>query len=301
MARGLEEEKGGSCLIDEIPLFSICLEPGSRGISVDASSAIKKGFFVVKKVVTLVVIVLLLYDVSATAQVQCEGFEGLACYADTTYGWQFGLTGGEVSVAVPLKIFSTCGPCPSREQVVELGDKMASSIGRQLVFQQIYFAWKDEVDRIEQLKKERKAKGLPCKEKPIEYRYLGCYLKLPPESEGCQVALTRNLQVKMTVRNREGILEELEAKAILAADDERRQNYCWVSSRDNTITADPNRLHSVTSKKSGRTSIILLVMVEDRFKRVDDIKKVKLTGLQVVKKEADPPLGRGSKVTEDWR
>jgi len=216
------------------------------------------------------------------AQVHCRGYRGLACYADTTAGWEFGLTGYEVSVAVALKQFESCGLNPTREQVNEMVNRMAGTVGKKLVLREIYFNWRDELERIERLKKESKARGSTCKDKAVQHRYLGCFLRLPEASRGLRVSLTGDLEVTMTFINRSGITEEIVADAIYATDDEWLQDYCWNSARDNAIPADARRLFSKTNEETGKTSIILLVMVRDHFKNVEDIQKVKLTGLQVV-------------------
>jgi len=90
----------------------------------------------------------------------------------------------------------------------------------------------------------------------------------------------------MTVINSGGVMEEAVADAVYATDNEWRQNYCWNSARDNSVPADPERLFSKTNEKSGRTSIILLVMLEDRFRRVGDVKELEPTGLQVTRQGA---------------
>jgi hypothetical protein len=217
------------------------------------------------------------------AQVHYRGYRGLACYADTTAGWEFGLTGQEVSVAVALKQFESCGLNPTREQVNEIVNRMAGSVGKKLVLREIYFNWRDELDRIERLEKESKARGATCQEKPVRHRYLGCFLRLPGASRRLRVSLAGNLQVTMTVVNRSGIAEEIVSDAIYATDDDWRQDYFWNSARDGAIRADPQHLFSKTNEETGRTSIILLVMVKDAFKRVEDVKKVKLSGLQVLR------------------
>lgn len=234
----------------------------------------------------LAVVVCTMLAWGAQGQVHYKGYRGLPCYADTTDGWEFGLTGEEFPVSLAIRQCEVCGLRPSPEEVNTVFERVAGVVGRRLIVRDVYFNWRKEQERVERLKTEMEASGLICEEMPVEWRYLGCFLRLPDGSMGLSVALTRRLQVSITAINRGGATVKLNSKAVYATDDHFLQNYCWKSTRDNTIRADPDRLFSKTNRSTGRTSIILLAMFEDRFKEIGDIEEVKLTGLQIVKRGA---------------